>query len=102
VSRRPGVKLVRRGGMVERHVKISKALSWLLRHKPGFVVRSDGYVPVEDVLPRLHLHVKLAELRVIVDTNDKQRFEMDEEESPPLIDSLSMDSRSGYSHTKSQ
>jgi RNA:NAD 2'-phosphotransferase (TPT1/KptA family) len=49
--------------------------------------RSDGYVPVREV---------------IVSTNDKQRFEIEEEESPPLWDLLSIDSRNGYSHSQSQ
>jgi hypothetical protein len=64
----------------------SRALSWLLRHS-GMTTRSDGYVPVRAVLDsdtmRKH-RVTFRELQQIVSTNDKQRFEMEEEESPPF------------------
>jgi RNA:NAD 2'-phosphotransferase (TPT1/KptA family) len=85
-------------------LEASKALSWLLRHS-GMPTRSDGYVPVREVLDsdtmRRHL-LTFGELQKIVSTNDKQRFEIEEEESPPLWDLLSIDSRNGYSHSQSQ
>jgi RNA:NAD 2'-phosphotransferase (TPT1/KptA family) len=81
-----------------------RALTWLLRHS-GMPTRSDGYVAVQAVLDsgtmRKH-RLTFGELQKIVSTNDKQRYQMEEEESPPLWDLLSIDSRNGYSHSQSQ
>jgi RNA:NAD 2'-phosphotransferase (TPT1/KptA family) len=82
----------------------SIALSWLLRHSE-MPTRSDGYVPVQEVLDSVTMRrhrLTVRDLQKIVSTNDKQRFEMEEEESPPLWDLLSIDSRNGYSHSQSE
>jgi RNA:NAD 2'-phosphotransferase (TPT1/KptA family) len=87
-----------------RNIGIGKSLSWLLRHS-GLPLRSDGYVPVLQVLSTPTMHQKrvtLADLEHLVATNDKQRYQMEEEESPPLMDLLSFDLRNGYSHSQSQ
>jgi RNA:NAD 2'-phosphotransferase (TPT1/KptA family) len=83
---------------------IGKSLSWLLRHS-GLPIRSDGYMPVLEVLSTPTMHrkrVTLEDLEYLVAKNDKQRYQMEEEESPPLMDLLSFDLRNGYSHSQSQ
>jgi RNA:NAD 2'-phosphotransferase (TPT1/KptA family) len=88
-----------------REISISKALSQMLRHNGAMVQRSDGYVPVSNVLAAGKMHmlgVTLAELKHIVQYNDKHRFQMEEEDSAPFMDSLSLNSRSGYSNSQSQ
>jgi 2'-phosphotransferase len=63
-------------------VKLSKALSWLLRHgaeKEGVKVNADGYAKMEDVLNYMREQkgfntLKEHHILHIVDTNDKKRF----------------------------
>ena len=60
-------------------------MSWLLRHglhKEGLTdcVRTDGFVPVSRVLPCLGHGVDVAAVRREVETNDKQRFALLEED----------------------
>jgi RNA:NAD 2'-phosphotransferase (TPT1/KptA family) len=92
--------------MAPRDIGIGKGLSWLLRHS-DLPLRSDGYVPVLQVLATPTMHrkgVTFADLQRVVATNEKQRYQMEEEESPPppLMDLLSIDLRSGYSLSQSQ
>ncbi|KAJ3190330.1 tRNA 2'-phosphotransferase 1 [Gaertneriomyces sp. JEL0708] len=59
-------------------VRISKAMSYLLRHgaaKEGLPIREDGFMLVQDLLshPRLKAQT-FATIQSIVATNDKQRF----------------------------
>lgn len=78
-------------------VVLSKQLSWLLRHgldKSGLEIRSDGYVRLDKLvypfiaLTNVYLsHPKfrqytLDEIRHVVDTNDKQRFNITSLETP--------------------
>lgn len=65
---------------------ISRFLSLVLRHKPetiGIKLDKNGWVLVTDLLEALDKAGKTItqeELKVIVDTNDKKRFEFDEDE----------------------
>jgi hypothetical protein len=68
-----------------RNIVISRALSWILHRNEACLARSDGFVPVDRVLTQRQMltwHVKQSELQLIVDTDDKQRFQMEEEDSP--------------------
>jgi putative RNA 2'-phosphotransferase len=68
----------------KRRTKISKFLSLVLRHKPeeiGLTLESGGWVPVENLIRASAAYGKsftLAELREVVETNDKKRFSFDE------------------------
>lgn len=61
-------------------VRLSKALSWLLRHNAvsqGIAIRPDGFVKITDVLG--HPKFKgftLDDIVKVVDTNEKKRFEI--------------------------
>ncbi|KAJ1552001.1 tRNA 2'-phosphotransferase 1, partial [Cladochytrium tenue] len=68
------------GGNTAHNERLSKALSWLLRHAArdeGVPVRDDGFVCVRDVLahPRFRGY-SLADVRAVVRDNDKQRFHL--------------------------
>lgn len=64
----------------------SKTLSWLLRHNAesqGLTLRPDGYCKVDEVLnvPKIKkLKIDVAQLKYLVESNDKKRYEMMEEE----------------------
>ena len=67
-------------------VKLSKTMSWLLRHgaeKSGFKLQSGGYLYVDEVLslPQLR-NFTLDDVRRVADTNEKKRFTLDEETNP--------------------
>lgn len=63
-----------------RRVRVSKLLSWGLRHEPsafGIVLDDSGWVGVEDVLAALDRkgeRVTRTELEEVIMTSDKQRF----------------------------
>lgn len=65
-------------------VKLSKALSWLLRHgaaSEGVKISPDGYVRLSDVLDYFkhgkgYNNLKVEHIMHIVDSNDKKRFEV--------------------------
>jgi 2'-phosphotransferase len=65
--------------------KLSKALSWALRHnanKIGLTIHQDGYVPVQEILDCKHsklasLKPTLKDIEEVVHDNDKQRFKLD-------------------------
>lgn len=67
------------------NVKLSKLLSYTLRHgavKEGFAISSDGYVKLSAILS----HQKFStfteqDIVCVVEQNDKQRFELSEDES---------------------
>jgi len=71
-----------RGGRkpLPRNVQISKSLSYILRHgaeKEGFQITAGGYVKVDHLLnSRKFKDTSLTEIRGVVDTNDKKRFEL--------------------------
>jgi putative RNA 2'-phosphotransferase len=62
------------------HVAVSKHLSYLLRHHPGGLdMDRHGYVPVEQVLQKLHQRfpgLTRRRLQQLVDDSDRQRFEI--------------------------
>jgi len=66
--------------MKERHIRVSKFLSLVLRHQPakvGVALDREGWVPVSRLLEALNAHgLRLSpdELREVVRANDKQRF----------------------------
>ncbi len=69
------------GGGPNRRVRVSKAMSWLLRHgahKEGIPIDEQGYVNVADMLKwhkmRKELNVTFEEVLEEVRNNDKQRF----------------------------
>lgn len=72
-------------------VRLSKALSGLLRHNAaaqGVAIRSDGYVLIKDVLA--HSRFKgytVTQVMEVVDTNEKKRFQVlsDEQGNPEWI-----------------
>lgn len=59
-------------------VKLSKALSYVLRHgavKEGIPIQADGYVSVQDLLKRPQFqNCTLEQIQHVVDNNDKKRF----------------------------
>ncbi|MDY6940161.1 MAG: RNA 2'-phosphotransferase [Cyanobacteriota bacterium] len=67
----------------DRRVKISKYLSYHLRHRPekiGLTLRSGGWANVAELLAAAKKHqfsIKDWELKEVVATNDKQRFSFD-------------------------
>lgn len=75
----------KRGGGDSDDVKISKNLSYLLRHgavKEGLNIRSDGYVKLDELLNiPFYKSQKIGydKIKEIVDNNDKKRFELTEE-----------------------
>ncbi|XP_077387265.1 tRNA 2'-phosphotransferase 1 isoform X2 [Festucalex cinctus] len=68
------------GGEEDRDVRLSKSMSYALRHganQMGLHLSSDGYLFVEDVLahPQFRSY-KLEDIETMVATNDKQRFKL--------------------------
>ncbi|MBS1795478.1 MAG: RNA 2'-phosphotransferase [Acidobacteria bacterium] len=67
----------------KRRTKISKFLSLVLRHKPeeiGLTLEENGWVAVDKLIKACAGYGKkftLAELREVVETNDKKRFAFD-------------------------
>ncbi|WP_155372479.1 RNA 2'-phosphotransferase [Catellatospora vulcania] len=63
--------------------KISKQLSYVLRHRPdsiGITLGPDGWVPIDTLLAAMRAHGKAisrATLDAVVADNDKQRFAVD-------------------------
>ncbi|KAJ7590702.1 KptA family-domain-containing protein [Mycena floridula] len=70
-------------------VRLSKTLSWLLRHgaqSQGLPMRADGYVKVTDLLasPKLKDQpLDLVGLQAIVEADSKQRYSLISEDSEP-------------------
>ncbi len=68
----------------KRKKKISKFLSLILRHKPevvGLNLEENGWIEVEKLIKSCSDNGKnftIAELREVVETNDKKRFAFDE------------------------
>jgi putative RNA 2'-phosphotransferase len=68
----------------KQRTKLSKFLSLVLRHKPGEIgltLEEGGWVAVDKLINACAEHGKkftLAELREVVETNDKKRFSFDE------------------------
>jgi 2'-phosphotransferase len=85
-----GVRSGGRGGESVT-VRASKAMSYLLRHgalKEGLPIRSDGFVPVSNVLAHktlVSLKVGPRQLEDIVNNNDKKRYELKDIDGVPHI-----------------
>jgi len=62
----------------QNNVRLSKSLSWMLRHgalKEGIQIDHEGYVDVEMLIRhRNFVGVSLSEILSVVDGNDKKRF----------------------------
>lgn len=70
----------------DKNTKKSKQLSYILRHKPesiGMELDSNGWGSVELILDKLILTME--QLKGIVITNNKQRFEFDNPDNPTKI-----------------
>lgn len=71
----------------ERLVRLSKFLSFVLRHKPesiGLVLDAEGWASVEELIARSREHgtgMGVDELFEVVETNDKKRFTLTEDRS---------------------
>eukprot|EP01051_Picozoa_sp_SAG22_P032139 SAG22_NODE_13398_length_408_cov_0.831715_1_plen_114_part_01 len=76
-------------GRARDQVRLSKNLSFLLRHgaeKAGLEMGADGYVPLADVLALPQLSRWSAEdVREVVRTNDKQRFALERQGGVEVI-----------------
>ncbi|KAK1224163.1 tRNA 2'-phosphotransferase [Marasmius sp. AFHP31] len=95
----------------ESRVRISKTMSWLLRHaaeREGLPVRSDGYVRVRDLLRATELNgLDFLGLEKIVQMDRKQRFTLSYEphgsaagpSSQPHMDSWWIRANQGHSMT---
>ena len=78
----------------QRHKSVSKKMSLILRHEPakfGLALDAQGFVPLSDLVRALRGPSE-AEVRQVVRESDKQRYEIVEEGSAPLI-------RSRYGHS---
>lgn len=55
--------------------KLSRALSYILRHKPPACISSDGFVPLDTILalPNFSIYTE-SDIRACVANNTKQRF----------------------------
>jgi len=68
--------------MAKDRVRLSKALSWLLRHnaeKEGFVFLEGGFLPVQEVLKHKRFRgggYKLEDVQAVVAECPKQRFSL--------------------------
>lgn len=69
-----------------RHIKISKSLSYWLRHRPesiGITLDKEGWASVNELIEKSQkeLAFDLSELKEVVKNCDKQRFTLSEDES---------------------
>eukprot|EP01132_Coremiostelium_polycephalum_P005148 gene5148-6408_t len=66
----------------DKVVRISKALSYILRHgaqKEGIPIGNDGYAKVSDILLNKQFkNTTYSDVKLVVDTNDKKRFQLEE------------------------
>jgi len=68
----------------DKFKKISKSLSYWLRHHPediGIVISSDGWTDIKDLLEKakLKLFFDFNDLKYVVQNNDKKRFSLSED-----------------------
>ncbi len=65
---------------MSQNIKLSKLLSWLLRHglvQEGIPIESDGYVKLDDVLSHSKfVKYKLRDIQQVVSENEKKRFSL--------------------------
>lgn len=65
-----------------REIKISKFLSYVLRHKPesiGLTLNDNGWASVAEILKNRKLRFSLEELKFVVENNEKNRFTLNED-----------------------
>ncbi len=65
-----------------RELKISKFLSYVLRHKPesiGLTLNNNGWASVAEILNNRKLQFSLEELKFVVENNEKNRFSLNED-----------------------
>ncbi|HIE02471.1 MAG TPA: RNA 2'-phosphotransferase [Thiotrichaceae bacterium] len=65
-----------------QEIKISKFLSYVLRHQPesiGLSLDKNGWASVADILKNASLPLSLEELKQVVENNDKQRFSFNDD-----------------------
>jgi len=65
-----------------RELKISKFLSYVLRHKPesiGLTLNNNGWASVAEILKNRQLHFSLEDLKFVVENNEKNRFSLNED-----------------------
>lgn len=63
-------------------VKISKFLSYVLRHKPeaiGLTLDSEGWAEISDIIAKADMPITQAQIEDAVATSDKQRFALSED-----------------------
>ena len=73
--------------------KISKFLSFVLRHKPdaiGLMLDAEGWADIDALLKKADIEITRAQLEAVVETNDKKRFALSE-------DGLSIRASQGHS-----
>ncbi|KAL0955170.1 hypothetical protein HGRIS_004078 [Hohenbuehelia grisea] len=79
-SQKPGSSKLRGLPKDNPEVKLSKTLSWILRHEAkseGLVMRPDGYVKVDDLLSNARLQdLDLEKLKSMVEKDAKTRFNL--------------------------
>jgi len=68
----------------ETHTKISKSLSYWLRHRPeaiGIIISKDGWVDVSDLIEKAQKEVEfnLEDLKEVVKNCEKQRFKLSDD-----------------------
>src|SRR5687767_3484989 len=68
---------------------LSKKLTKILRHQAvnmGFAIGTDGYIKVQDLLDHRDFRgYSMQDVKRIVESNDKKRFELNEEKGALLI-----------------
>ncbi|MDM8559564.1 RNA 2'-phosphotransferase [Candidatus Parabeggiatoa sp. HSG14] len=67
--------------MTKREIKISKFLSYVLRHHPesiGITLDRNGWTSVTDILNNSKLEFSIEELKQVVEINDKNRFSLND------------------------
>ena len=96
----PARGIGKHSGPDDAFVKLSKKLSSVLRHRIaenglGDVLRPDGYIPLSRLLATPGFRgVAVEQIREVVESNDKQRFRISEEEGELFI-------RANQGHTSS-
>ncbi len=68
--------------MTNRETKISKSLSYVLRHKPesiGLTLDKNGWASVADILKNSKRRFSFEELKYVVENKDKKRFSFNDD-----------------------
>lgn len=90
---------------IQRRKRISKKLSWILRHgakEIGLSIRDDGFVSMNELLRHNQMqgfHANITEIREVVDMNDKKRFEIVNEGASEQEPNLHIRAVQGHSIT---